>query len=79
MDHLTSASSGGAAQSRSGSSLPSLGRTLGSSYVCGGLVAVLWLRRPHGDGTGDAVVLTMALLAIALGTVLPAAPRAWSR
>ena len=57
---------------RSGLSLPSLGRTLGVLYVCGGLVAALWLHVPHGGHRGDATVLAMALLAVALGAVLTA-------
>ena len=63
-------SSGRAAPPRSGLSLPSLGRTLGILYVCGGLVALLWLQLPHGGSRGGATVLTMALLAVSLGAVL---------
>jgi diguanylate cyclase (GGDEF)-like protein len=61
-----------AAGPRSGLSLPSLGRTLGVLYVCGGLVAVLWLQAPHGGPRGDGTVLTMAVLAVVLGAVLTA-------
>ncbi len=67
---LSAPPSGGSTGPRSGLSLPSLGRTLGILYVCGGLVAVLWLQLPHGGGRGDGTVLTMALLAVSLGAVL---------
>ena len=55
---------------RSGLSLPSLGRTLGVLYLSGGLVALLWLWLPHGDGRGDGTVLATAVLAVVLGCVL---------
>ncbi len=58
---------------RTGLRLPALGRTLGALYVCGGLVAAVWLQLPHGDRRGDSTVLAMALLAVTLGAVLTAA------
>ena len=63
---------GGSTGPRSGLSLPSLGRTLGVLYVCGGLVAVVWLLLPPGGRRGDGIVLVMALLAVSLGAVLTA-------
>ncbi len=57
---------------RGGLSLPSLGRSLGTLYVVGGLVAVLWLQLPHGSGADDGVLLAVALSALALGGVLAA-------
>jgi diguanylate cyclase (GGDEF)-like protein len=75
MDPRAPAPGGSAARAvaaRTGLSLPSLGRTLGVLYVCGGLVALLWLALPHGASRGDGTVLTMALLAVVLGAALAA-------
>ena len=69
---LRTPSSGGSTGPRSGLSLPSLGRTLGILYVCGGLIALVWLQLPHGGSRGDGTMLSMALLAVSLGAVLTA-------
>ncbi len=61
-----------AGEPRGGLSLTSLGRSLGTLYVTGGVVALVWLSLPHGDASEDRVLLAIALAAIALGGLLAA-------
>ena len=76
LQHLLRRRRAAPAAPRAGLSLPSLARTLGTLHVMGGLVALVRLALPHGDPHGDGTTALMALLAVALGSVIAAlAPR----
>ena len=45
-------------------------RSLGLLYVCGGLVALVWLTLPHASDSGNAVITGTAVLAVTMGAVL---------
>src|SRR5262245_36909773 len=47
-----------------------MARALGVLYSAGALLAMVWVLLPHGDETGDGVVLAMAAVALAFGLAM---------